>query len=151
MFSFIHVQDSFWFAMEIVSISLAIMDNAVIKCILYLLMKKKIQLHILKTPTTLSLSKIQSHPYPWTAWGRAALPASFSSRDWVSFKKTLGCADGNLDNSGVLQWIPWVLNPVFLFSTQGGLLKQIHHQMPLGEIEIHVGLRNLLKVTQVGG
>jgi len=132
-------------------LSLAIVDNAVIKRILYLLMKKKIQLHILKTLTTLSLSKIQSHPYPWTVRGRAAPPTSFSSRDWVNFRKTLGCADGNLDNSGVLQWIPWVLNPVFLFSTQRGLLKQIHHQMSLGEIEVLVGLRNLLKVTQVGG
>ena len=109
--------------------------------------KKKIQLHIRKTPTTLSLSKIQSHPYPWTVEeGVLQLHLSLQGIEW-----TLGCADGNVDNSGLLQWIPWVLNPIFLLSTQGGLYKQIHHQMPLGAIEVHIGLRNLLKVTQQAG
>lgn len=43
--------------------------------------------------------------------GKDAPPASFS-RNWVNFRKTLGCAHGNLDNSGLPQWTfgSWILS-----------------------------------------
>lgn len=44
----------------------------------------------------------------WGAGGRAAPLAYFSSRHWVNFRKTLGCADGN--------WITQVSSSEYLES-----------------------------------
>lgn len=100
---------------EILSLSLAVMDNAVIKYTLYLLMEKKKKDLVTHPKDAYNFVFIQN-PEPsvpvdgwgWGAGGRAAPLAYFSSRHWVNFRKTLGCADGN--------WITQVSSSEYLGS-----------------------------------